>query len=303
MPSPYDHNKFNKGDLEIMNEAIKAMLQKYAPKSPVEQERALREILQEVTLVGLWRGKFFEHAAFYGGTALRILYGLDRFSEDLDFTLLKPDTHFRWDAYAKPIVDELHAYGFEVELIEKNKVKDSAIKSAFLKANTVESLLKIGAVQSHLKGMHPETLLRIKIEIDTDPIVGFKVQNQFIKDPIPVAIASVVETDLFACKLHAALYRAWKNRVKGRDWYDVVWFLRREIPLNMSYLETLMKANSELKESLTPPLLTEIFSKRLQSLNIEDAKSDVSIFLRDTSQLSEWSTDFFMYWFSKIKIK
>jgi len=68
-----------------MHEAVTRMLAKYEPKSVDDSVRALREIIQEVALLGLWRAKFFEHAAFYGGTALRILYGLVRFSEDLDF--------------------------------------------------------------------------------------------------------------------------------------------------------------------------------------------------------------------------
>ena len=245
-----------------MNEIIKTMIQKYSPKSPMEYDRALREVLQEIALVGLWRGKFFEHAAFYGGTALRILYGLDRFSEDLDFTLLNPNPHFAWEHYTQSVVDELNAYGFDVELLEKKKSFDSAIKSAFLKANTVESLLKIGVLESDLKGTHPETLLRIKVEIDTDPVPGFTVHNQFVKDPIPVSISAVVEADLFACKLHAALYRAWKHRVKGRDWYDLVWFIRRDTPLNLTYLTKCMQNNKELEpnEVLTPNRLADIFA-------------------------------------------
>ncbi len=285
-----------------MNELVSVMINKYSPKSPSEYERALREVLQEIALVGLWRGKFFEQAAFYGGTALRILYGLDRFSEDLDFTLLRPNPDFAWELYKKSLEDELRAYGFAVELTEKKKSVESPIKSAFLKANTVESLLKIGVLESGLKGKHPETLLRIKVEIDTDPTLGFNVENTFIKDPIPVSISAVVKSDLFACKLHAALYRAWKHRVKGRDWYDFVWFIRREIPLNVSYLAKLMQKNNELNsdEKLTPDRLAHIFTKRLKTLNFADAQADVRPFLRDATQLSEWSEDFFLYWFSKI---
>lgn len=286
-----------------MNETIQAMLQKYSPKSLMEQERALREILQEIALVGLWRGKFFEHAAFYGGTALRILYGLDRFSEDLDFTLFKPNAHFKWEPYAKTVIDEMRSYGFEVELTEKIKNLDTPIKSAFLKANTLESMLKIGALKVGLKGTHPETILRIKVEIDTDPIPGLKMKHHYIKDPIPVSIATIIESDLFACKLYAALYRAWKNRVKGRDWYDIIWFIRREIPLNLEYLSICMQNNNQLEKGqfLTQKKLNDIFSSRLATLNIEDAKLDVRPFLKDTSQLTEWSVDFFQYWFSQIK--
>lgn len=167
----------------------------------------------------------------------------------------------------------------------------------------MESLLKIGTLEAGLKGTHPETLLRIKVEIDTDPIPGLKVKHQYIRAPIPVAISTVIESDLFACKLHAALYRAWKNLVKGRDWYDIIWFIRREIPLNLTYLSICMHNNGQLakEELLTDSRLADIFSKRLETLDIEDAKSDVRTFLRDPSQLKEWSVDFFLYWFSQIK--
>lgn len=286
-----------------MHEIVQEMIKKYSPKTPLEYERALREVLQEIALVGLWRGKFFEHAAFYGGTALRILYGLDRFSEDLDFTLLKPNPDFTWENYTKSLVDELHSFGFEVELIEKKKSVESSIKSAFLKANTVESLLKIGMRKGSLKEKHPEALLRIKVEIDTDPIPGLSTENHFLKAPIPVSITAITEADLFACKLHAALYRAWKHRVKGRDWYDVVWFIRRDTPLNLTYLETYMKHNKEIdpEEQLTPSRLAEIFAKRLKTLNIQEAKTDVRVFLRDATQLDDWSEEFFLYWFSRIR--
>jgi hypothetical protein len=189
--------------------------------------------------------------------------------------------------------------------VEKKKKIDSTIKSAFLKANTFESLLKIGVLESSLKGTHPETLLRIKVEIDTDPIPGLTVHNQFIKAPIPVSIRAVVEPDLFACKLHAALYRAWKQRIKGRDWYDVVWFIRRDTPLNLAYLSKCMQNNQELglDEVLTSSRLADIFAMRLKTLDIEEAKADVRTFLRDTTQLSEWSHEFFLYWFSKIKLE
>lgn len=158
-------------------------------------------------------------------------------------------------------------------------------------------------MESTLKGTHPETLLRIKVEIDTDPTTGFSVQNQFIKAPIEVSISTVVESDLFACKFHAALYRAWKQRVKGRDWYDLVWCIRRDIPLNLAYLSKCMKSNGALDrdEELTPSRLAEIFATRLKTLNIEEAKTDVRTFLRDSTQLGEWSSEFFLYWFSKIK--
>src|SRR5579885_1376730 len=127
-----------------MNDAIRRMLQRYKTTNRVDTERALREILQEVTLVGLWRGKFFEHAAFYGGTALRILYGLDRFSEDLDFTLLDNKHPFDWSLFERNVTEELSSYGFEVSFAEKKKSAETAVQSAFLKTNTRHALLQIG---------------------------------------------------------------------------------------------------------------------------------------------------------------
>src|SRR2546426_1068844 len=127
-----------------MNSAVKLMLERYQGQSLQEHEQALREILQEIALVGLWRGKFFEHAAFYGGTALRIFYNLDRFSEDLDFTLLTPNSNWSWAPYGDALKNELSAFGFDVSFVEKDKSHQTAVKSAFLKTSTTQELLKIG---------------------------------------------------------------------------------------------------------------------------------------------------------------
>jgi predicted nucleotidyltransferase component of viral defense system len=156
-----------------MNNALEQMLKRYQCRSFHEHEQALREILQEIALVGLWRGKFFEHAAFYGGTALRIFYNLDRFSEDLDFTLLTPNPHWSWQPFGEVIRNELASFGFDVSFVEKEKTTQTAVKSAFLKTPTVQELLKIGVHSTFLKGVHPDTLIRIKVEIDTDPPSGF----------------------------------------------------------------------------------------------------------------------------------
>src|ERR1700681_657591 len=149
-----------------MSDALQYMLERYQSRSWQEHEQALREILQEIALVGLWRGKFFEHAAFYGGTALRIFYNLDRFSEDLDFTLLAPNPNWSWQPFGEAIKNELSSFGFEVSFVEKEKKLQTAIKSAFLKTPTVQELLKIGVHSNLLKGVHPDSVIRIKVEID-----------------------------------------------------------------------------------------------------------------------------------------
>lgn len=285
-----------------MNDAIKRMLQRYPTPTRADAERALREILQEIALVGLWRGKFFEHAAFYGGTALRILYGLDRFSEDLDFTLMSANPSFQWNLFEKNIVEELKSYGFEVTFIEKKKQFDTAIQSAFFKTNTLHALLQIGVTGLVNNGTHPDALIRIKLEIDSEPVLGFEVESTYLRDPLPVAIRTLKESSLFAGKTHAALYRAWKNRIKGRDWYDLVWFLRRQIPLNLRYLEACMRAQGALpvQESLSENKVKELLKMRVEKIDLKSAKEDVRPFLRDPIQLDLWSVDFFHHWINQL---
>ncbi len=287
-----------------MNEIIEQYIERYNPSTRAEREQALREILQELTLIGLWRAKFFEHAAFYGGTALRILYGLDRFSEDLDFTLTTTGMEFTWSRYAKAVVDELNSYGFKVDIIEKEKIKKSAIRSAFLKTNTLESLIKIGASENDLTGFHSGTLIRIKVEIDTDPPPGLHYEQLYTKHPFSRPIRVVTKPDLFASKMHAAMYRAWKKRVKGRDWWDVVWFIRNDTPINLNHLAECMRLRGQLNENeqLNRDKLIDIFTKRVKEIDMISAKDDVRPFIKDASLIDEWTPEFFIYWIKKIRI-
>ncbi|NQV14957.1 nucleotidyl transferase AbiEii/AbiGii toxin family protein, partial [bacterium] len=220
-----------------MNDAIRSMLSTYDPKTSDDYQQALREILQSIALLALWRTKFFESAAFYGGTALRILYKLDRFSEDMDFSLLAPDPSFDLNKYDKAILGELKAYGFEAEFNSKAKVLDSAVKSAFLKANTVMSLLAIDAGDEITSRFKSSQIIKIKIEIDTDPPLGFATEMQPMFQPIPFQVKAYSLPDSFAGKMHAVLFRPWTNNVKGRDWYDLVWYAGRYPELHLSHLE------------------------------------------------------------------
>lgn len=287
-----------------MSEIIQQYIERYNPKTRAEREQILREILQELTLIGLWRAKFFEHAAFYGGTALRILYGLDRFSEDLDFTLTSPLKNFSWEHYAKAVIEELSSYGFKVELTEKKKSSSSAIQSAFLKTNTLESLLQIGTDSQLLQGFHSRALIRIKVEIDTDPPPGLHFEQLYTKFPFPRPIRVVTKPDLFASKMHTALFRSWKNRVKGRDWWDIVWFIRHDTPMNIKHLTDCMHSRAQLDKNieLNRNLLIEIFEARVNKLDIASAQQDIRPYIKDTSLVDEWSKEFFMYWIQKIVI-
>ncbi len=286
-----------------MNEAVQQMLEKYNPKSTDDYENALKEILQEIILLGLDRSGFFEKAAFYGGTALRIMHGLDRFSEDLDFTLLQPDPKFKLDKYFKGLERELKAFGFECSLERIDKSEERTIESAFLKANTQMLFLNIRGAKGFVDTIQKNQNLKIKFEVDVDPATSFDTEIKTLLLPSPYTVKTLTLPSLFGGKMHAALFRKWKTRTKGRDFYDVQWYMAREIPVKRSYLEEKMKASGALVETLTEKHLIELFEKRVAAVNWSQAKADVLGFLQDKNQINLWSADFFKNIIQKVKLE
>jgi len=278
-----------------MNAAIAGMLAKYERRSVADHINALREILQEIALCGLWRAKFHERAAFYGGTALRVLYGLDRFSEDLDFSLLTPDDDFDLLPYCASIEEELNSWGFVTRVEAKKKTAHSAVESAFLKANTRELLLNIDAGAEIAAAIHVRRRLKIKIEVDTDPPPGFSTETQFLLQPIPFSVKVYDQPSLFAGKIHAVLCRGWKSRVKGRDWYDFVWYVARGTELNLAHVEARMRQSGHYVNDV--PLDENAFrfmlAQKIEDLDIGAARSEVERFLSDRSTVEVWSREFF----------
>ena len=278
-----------------MNEVVTRMMQRYDCQTGPDYRNALREIIQEIALLGLWRSKFFENAAFYGGSALRILYGNERFSEDLDFSLLRPDASFHLDTYNRAIQTELESMGFNINVEQKKKHTESAIQSAFIKANTLEHHIKIGLTSRERKRFHTQALMKIKIEIDTDPPGEFNTEAKFLLQPFPFSVNTFTQPDLFAGKMHAVLCRSWGNRVKGRDWYDLVWFVSQKIPLHLKHLEARMRQtghHDEMQE-LTRRRFLDYYRNRVETLDIENAKKDILPFLNDPAQIEVWSHEFF----------
>lgn len=286
-----------------MHDAVKQMLDAHACKTRDEYIHAIREILQQLSLLGLWRGKFFEHAAFYGGTALRILHGLDRYSEDLDFSLLKPDPTFRWADYGAALQRELASFGFDVAFEPRAKRQETAVESAFLKANTLHQLIVVKAGSSVLGGQHAREVLKIKLEVDTDPPAGFKTVSCPVLVPIPFAVNAYSLPDLFAGKMHAILCRKWKNRVKGRDWYDLVWYLGRHPQLRLGHLEQRMRQSGDWKEKapLDRSALMGRLKAGIRALDVDQARQEVSRFVREKASLNLWSQDFFLQVIDRIE--
>jgi len=278
-----------------MHEAIEQMLRKYNCQRTEDYTKALREILQEIALLGLWRSKFFEKAAFYGGTALRILYGLDRFSEDLDFTLLKPINDFDLSNYSSSLEKELLGFGFDVGWEQKRKTAKSPIQSAFLKTNTYNQLLVVQANKEIIREVHKGQVLKIKLEVDTDPPSGFSIETRYLLTPIPFAVRVLSLPDLFAGKMHAVLCRRWKNRVKGRDWYDLVWYITNHSDLHLAHLEQRMRQTQDWteKEPLTQDSFFRIVHAAIDLQDIEHARREVAPFVKNSETLSIWSREFF----------
>ena len=280
-----------------MHSAIEDMLNKYPNKTVDDYKNALKEILQEIALLGLFRANFFDVAAFYGGTALRIFYGLDRFSEDIDFSLIKKTENFDITPYCDFIRDEMAAFGFEAEVTKKVKAVDSNIESAFIKTDTLINLLKIEAITPPVPGIGKNELIKIKLEIDINPPAGADYEVKYLLSPIPFHVRLYSAPSLFAGKIHAILCRDWKSgRVKGRDLYDFVWYLSRSIPVNMYHLEERLKQTGHLKkdDKLTPQVTKQLLEDKFSSLNFEQAKMDVIPFIKDPRALNLWTHDFFI---------
>jgi hypothetical protein len=278
-----------------MNDAIARMLDRYECQSVDDYVRSLREIMQEIALLGLWRSKFFEKTAFYGGTALRILYGLDRFSEDLDFSLLKPMADFQLSRYGNAVERELQAFGFEAKLTTKPKKDGSPVESAFLKANTLSHLLTIKTDKKVNWPIPRDQVLKIRIEVDTDPPPGFSTENKFVLQPIPFSIRTFILPDLFAGKMHAVLCRKWKTRVKGRDWYDLVWYAANHPQLHISHLEQRMIQSGHLKkdEQMNREKFVALTTEAVDKLDVNQARREVEPFVKNPEALEIWSQEFF----------
>lgn len=287
-----------------MNDVVTRMLGRYQCKTENDYKNALIEIMQEVSLLGLWRAKFFEHAAFYGGTALRILYGLDRFSEDLDFSLLKPQPKFDLSPYLIAVQAELNGMGFNVSVEARKKKVQTATESAFIKTGTKEPLLKINAPKEISQKLQHNAVLEIKLEVDTDPPPGFQTEAKTLLQPIPFAVNTFAQPDLFAGKLHAILQRKWKTRVKGRDYYDFVWYIARKIPVRLSHLEQRLRQTEgwKGKEPLTLESVIERLKRKFSEVNIEAAKDDVFDFIKDSDAVALWSAEFFSSLLPQLKV-
>ena len=266
----------------MKNEIYDNMLSAYDVATEQQRRNAIFEVNQQVILAGLYNGGFFDVAAFYGGTCLRIFCGLQRFSEDMDFSLLAPDEKFDFAKYFQPIIDEFAIVGREVEIKKKDKKGFGKVESAFLKDNT----------DVYDVSFQTDKSIKIKIEVDTQPPLNFRTEQKLLLQPHSFMTRCFTLSDLFAGKMHALVYRGWKNRVKGRDWYDFEWYVRHNVPLDFAHLAERVRQfnNVEIGQE---ELMAQL-KDRLASADINQVKSDVLSFVRNPKELDIWSNDYFV---------
>lgn len=266
----------------MRNEIFDQMLSAYDLTTEQQKRNATFEVNQQLVLAGLYNGGFFNEAAFYGGTCLRIFHGLPRFSEDMDFSLLAPNGKFDFTNYFQPIIDMFAMVGRDVEIKKKDKKNFGKVESAFLKDNT----------DVYDITFQTEKSVKIKIEVDTQPPLKFNTEQKLLLLPQSFMTRCFTLPDLFAGKMHALVYRAWKNRVKGRDWYDFEWYVRHNIPLNFTHLhERALQFN---QEDITKESFLEKLNERLATSDINQVKADVLPFVRNPKELDIWSNDYFL---------
>lgn len=266
----------------MKNEIYDNMLSAYDMATEQQRRNAIFEVNQQVILAGLYNGGFFDVAAFYGGTCLRIFHGLQRFSEDMDFSLLTPDEKFDFTKFFQPIIDEFAIVGREVEIKKKDKKGFGKVESAFLKDNT----------DVYDVSFQTDKSIKIKIEVDTQPPLSFSTEQKLLLQPHSFMTRCFTLPDLFAGKMHALVYRGWKNRVKGRDWYDFEWYVRHNVPLDFAHLAERVRQfnNAEIGQA---EFMVQL-KNRLASANINQVKSDVLPFVRNPKELDIWSNDYFV---------
>lgn len=265
-----------------MNTIFEQMLSQYCIITDKDRRNAIYEVMQQITLAGLYRGGFFNKAAFYGGTCLRIFHGLERFSEDMDFSLLTPDETFKLENYFSSIIEEFNILGREVVISKKDKKNFSKVESAFLKDDT--------AVYD--VAFRTERNLKIKIEVDVQPPLKFQTEQKLLLRPFSFMTRCFTLSDLYAGKMHALVFRTWKNRVKGRDWYDFEWYVRNGIRLDFIHLRERIREFNGI--DMDKEEFLEALKERIASTDIRMVKQDVFPFIKNSESLEIWSTNYFL---------
>ena len=281
---------------------IEEIIKSYNPKSLDETKLIVRELVQQIALIGLSRSNFFNYASFYGGTALRIFYGLNRYSEDLDFTLNEVTPNFVIEPFMEEIKEVALSYGLKLEIITKPKRIDTPIESAFAKLNTYQTFISLHLNEQVISSLHKDELIKIKFEIDCNPALGFNIENKWLDVPEFANVAILDLESLFSGKIHAILCRNYKNTVKGRDYYDFMFYINKRIKPNMEYLKNkLIESNLLNKDDkFDLDVLKDMLKRRMNEVNFKQVKEDAARFIFTNEDLSFYSKELFLQMIDKL---
>lgn len=267
------------------------MVEQFHPQNDAERTSVQREVMQKMALAGLNRGGFFDHAAFYGGTCLRIFHGLKRFSEDMDFSLTEKNDQIHIENYFQAIVDEFKTVGMPVEIVKKDKKSFGRVESAFLKEDTEAYDIKF----------QTRKMMKVKIELDTNPPLCFSTEQKLIIQPYSFTVRCFTLPDLYAGKMHALVYRAWQRRIKGRDWYDFEWYVRNRVPLDFKHLQERIREFNGTEVSKEEFMTT--LREKLANTDINLVKQDVMSYIENDRELDIWSNEYFLQLADMIKFE
>ena len=282
----------------MIEDVFNQKIREYAPATVIEQENVLQEMMQHFILSSLGRSGFFKEAAFHGGTFLRIVHNLNRFSEDLDFVLKKPADEFQWQQHLNRVLADCTETGIDFELLDKSST-DSAVKKAFLKTDSVGKLLLIDLPHSR----YLKQKIKIKLEIDIHPPAGSAFETHYLAFPVMTALTTQDMPSAFASKTHALLCRTY---IKGRDWYDFLWYVNRNIRPNLKLLTNAVDQVGPWEGQsidITPKWLIEKLRETILTIDWATAKKDVQRFLpaREQESLKLWNSEFFLYHANKLE--
>ena len=282
---------------------IEEIIKSYNLKNLNDNKSILREIIQSIILVGLSRTDFFKKASFYGGTALRIFYDLNRYSEDLDFTLNYIDENFTIEPYIESIKTIALSYGLELEVNVKKKQISLPVESAFAKLNTYQTFINLKMNDELTRLLHKDEVMKVKFEIDCEPALGFTTESKWIDLPEFAPIIVLDEASLFAGKIHAILCRNYKNTVKGRDYYDFLFYIKRGTSPNFNYLKNKLINTGKISGSdrLDINVLKDMLVSRFEQVDFDQVKKDTERFIIKNEDLSYFCKDLFIQMAMKLK--
>ena len=266
-------------------------------KSTTEPEIAFdtaREVVQEAILCGLYRSNFFGHAAFHGGTSLRIFHGLDRFSEDLDFCVVDEGFEVDYDKISSYVSNELESLGLDYTMTKVRR-GDGNITGCYIEGNAVDTLVLMGYPENIVKQIHPKTHLKVKMDVDLDTPKGYRLDHVFKTYPFHYGATLLDFPSLFAGKTSAVITRHWRNRIKGRDLYDFEWYIRKQVPVNIRYLESNLAREGLVKENeLDKDVLLSILEERFNNINYKSGLEDLRPFIPKDKIPTDWNPEHFI---------